>query len=83
MPPRKSTTRKSDVTAARLVPVIDAEPKEPTPAHAVDESAAANVEDSSGTPSAEKKDKEKEKEKEKDKDKDRNEAIAIEVSVYT
>ncbi|KAH7137244.1 histone-fold-containing protein [Dactylonectria estremocensis] len=74
MPPRKSTSRKSDVSTARTVPVIDAEPKEPTPASAADESAVADAEESSGTPSAEKKDKDKEK----DKDKDRNEAIAIE-----
>ncbi|KAF7540912.1 hypothetical protein G7Z17_g12092 [Cylindrodendrum hubeiense] len=88
MPPRKSTSRKSDVSTARSAPVEDAPPKEPSPAPAADESAAAATEDSPSSPAAEKKDKDKDKEKEKEKEKERerekerekerNDAIAIE-----
>lgn len=83
MPPRKSTSRKSDVSTARIVPVEATPPKEPTPAPAADEPVAAAAEDSPGAEKKDKdkeKEKEKEKEREKEKEKERNDAIAIEVS---
>lgn len=81
MPPRKSTSRKSDVSTARVVPVEATPPKEPTPAPAADEPVAAAAEDSLGAEKKDKdKEKEKEKEREKEKEKERNDAITIEVS---
>ncbi|KAH8736842.1 histone-fold-containing protein [Ilyonectria robusta] len=79
MPPRKSTSRKSDVSTARVVPVEATPPKEPTPAPAADEPVVAAAEDSPGAEKKDKdKEKEKEKEREKEKEKERNDAIAIE-----
>lgn len=81
MPPRKSTSRKSDVSTARVVPVEATPPKEPTPAPVADEPVVAAAEDSPGAEKKDKdKEKEKEKEREKEKEKERNDAIAIEVS---
>ncbi|KAK7430791.1 hypothetical protein QQZ08_002580 [Neonectria magnoliae] len=93
MPPRKSNSRKSDLSTARFVPVDDAEPPGPSPAPTPVAALAAAVttptaESSPAAPGSEKKDKskltdkekeaEKEKEREREKERTREEAIAIE-----
>ncbi|RGP59142.1 DNA polymerase epsilon subunit d, partial [Fusarium longipes] len=91
MPPRKSTSRKSDTSTARFVPMDNASPLEPSPAPApastqVDVSTSALAptgnetvvaEGEAGSPPVHTTEK-KDKEKEKEKEKEHKEHITIE-----
>ncbi|KPM39482.1 hypothetical protein AK830_g7060 [Neonectria ditissima] len=97
MPPRKSNSRKSDLSTARFVPIDDAEPLEhsPAPAAAATTPAAAvsapaadttpAAETSPAAPGSEKKDKskltDKEKETEKEKEREREKERAREEAI--